>query len=207
MQLPRRDRRRAAAPREQPAMREYDPAPLAFAPPTAAAVPAVAASMALRSLRPLPCSTRISMRVESMSSTLRCATSDTRRPAPQGDTERGLVLDAWRRFEQPRRFLNAQSGQLARISRDHQSARQIAPPQPHGEQEPQRRDCAVDRRRPHAVLMLTQLEAPNVLGRRGVGSTAKERGKAPDMTNVVLLRMWSSGPASACLAACAGEAA
>ncbi|ESY64790.1 hypothetical protein X743_30585 [Mesorhizobium sp. LNHC252B00] len=24
-----------------------------------------------------------------------------------GDTERGLVFDAWRRFEQPRRFLNA----------------------------------------------------------------------------------------------------
>ena len=39
-------------------------------------------SMALRSLRPLPCSTRISMRVLSMSSTLRLATSETRRPAP-----------------------------------------------------------------------------------------------------------------------------
>src|SRR4051812_2889003 len=39
-------------------------------------------SMALRSLRPLPCSTRISMRVLSMSPTLRATTSDTRSPAP-----------------------------------------------------------------------------------------------------------------------------
>ena len=39
-------------------------------------------SMALRSLRPLPCSTRISIRVLSMSPILRAATSDTRNPAP-----------------------------------------------------------------------------------------------------------------------------
>ena len=39
-------------------------------------------SMALRSLRPLPYSKRISIRLLSMSSALRCATSDTRSPAP-----------------------------------------------------------------------------------------------------------------------------
>ena len=39
-------------------------------------------SMALRSLRPLPYSMRISIRLLSMSSALRCATSDTRSPAP-----------------------------------------------------------------------------------------------------------------------------
>jgi hypothetical protein len=39
-------------------------------------------SMALRSLRLLPCSTRISMRVLSMSPILRAAISDTRHPAP-----------------------------------------------------------------------------------------------------------------------------
>lgn len=39
-------------------------------------------SMALRSLRPLPSSMRISMRLLSISSALRCATSDTLRPAP-----------------------------------------------------------------------------------------------------------------------------
>ena len=112
-----------------------------------------------------------------------------------GDTERGLVLDAWRRFEQPRRFLHAQHlGQLARIPGDHQRARQIPPLQRHREQEAQRRDRAVDRRRADAVLMLVQLEAPDVLGRRGVGSAPKERGKAPDMTNVVLLRMRSQAP-------------
>ena len=39
--------------------------------------------------------------------------------------------------------------------------------------------------------MLMQLEAADVLGRRGVGRAPKERGEAPDMTNVVLLRMRS----------------
>ena len=39
--------------------------------------------------------------------------------------------------------------------------------------------------------MLMQLEAPDVLGRRGVGRAAKERGEAPDMTDVILLRMRS----------------
>ena len=39
-------------------------------------------NIALRSLRPLPCSTRISMRVLSISPILRAATSDTRSPAP-----------------------------------------------------------------------------------------------------------------------------
>src|SRR5271168_101051 len=39
-------------------------------------------SIAYRSLRPLPCSTRNSMRSLSMSDTFSDATSDTRRPAP-----------------------------------------------------------------------------------------------------------------------------
>ena len=39
-------------------------------------------SIAWRSLRPLPCSTRSIMRSESMSDTFRDTTSDTRRPAP-----------------------------------------------------------------------------------------------------------------------------
>jgi hypothetical protein len=39
-------------------------------------------SIALRSLRPLPCSTRISMRVLSMSQTLSETTSETRSPGP-----------------------------------------------------------------------------------------------------------------------------
>ncbi|ESY64789.1 hypothetical protein X743_30580 [Mesorhizobium sp. LNHC252B00] len=42
--------------------------------------------------------------------------------------------------------------------------------------------------------MLMQLEAPDVLDRRRVGSADKERGEAPDMTNVVLLRMRSQTP-------------
>ena len=36
-----------------------------------------------------------------------------------------------------------------------------------------------------------QLEAADVLGRRRVGRAAEERGEAPDVTNVILLRMGS----------------
>jgi hypothetical protein len=42
--------------------------------------------------------------------------------------------------------------------------------------------------------MLVQLETPDVLGRRGIGRAPNERSKAPDMTNVVLLRMRSQTP-------------
>ena len=37
--------------------------------------------------------------------------------------------------------------------------------------------------------MLMQLEAKEVLGCRGIGRAAKERGEVPDVTNVVLLRV------------------
>src|SRR5262245_17168641 len=42
--------------------------------------------------------------------------------------------------------------------------------------------------------MLLQLEASDILRRRGVGSAPKERGEAPDMTNVILLRMRPQAP-------------
>lgn len=107
-----------------------------------------------------------------------------------GDTERGPVLDARRCFEQSRRFLHAQHvRQLAWMAHDHQHTCQIPPLQRHQEQEPQRRDRAVDGRGPDAALMLIQLEATDVLGRRSIGRGSEEGCEAPDVTNVVLLGM------------------
>lgn len=112
-----------------------------------------------------------------------------------GDAERGLVLQAGCGFEQPSRFLHAEHiRQLAVIAGDHQGARQIPALQCHQEQEPQRRDRAVDGRRSHAVLMLIQLEAADIVRSRGVGGAAEERGEAPDVANVVLLRVRAQAP-------------
>jgi hypothetical protein len=49
-------------------------------------------SMAWRSLRPLPCSTRIIMRFESTSQTFSATTSMARRPAPQATLSAALCL-------------------------------------------------------------------------------------------------------------------
>ncbi len=52
------------------------------------------------------------------------------------DAERGAVLDARRRPEQLRHFVNAQHiGQLPGTTRQHQAARQIRPIKRHAEQE------------------------------------------------------------------------
>jgi len=61
--------------------------------------------------------------------------------------------------------------------------------QRHQKHEPQRRGRAVDGRRPDAVLMLIQLEATDVLGRRSIGRASEEGCEAPVVTNVVLLGM------------------
>src|SRR5690349_23183146 len=42
--------------------------------------------------------------------------------------------------------------------------------------------------------MLIQLEAADIVRRRGVGRAAEERGKAPDVTNVVLPRVGAETP-------------
>lgn len=107
-----------------------------------------------------------------------------------GDTERGLVLEAWCGLEQPPRFLHAEHiRQLAVIAGNHQCARQIPALQRHQKQESQRRDGAVDGRRSDALLMLIKLEAADIVRRRGVGRTPDKRGEAPNVTNVVLPRV------------------
>ena len=122
VQLPRRDRIGATAPREQPAMREHHAAPLAFAPPQPQQLQqlrrehgvAVLASLALFD------ADQHARAVDVVDLEVRDLGHAQARAI--GDTERGLVLDARRRLEQPRRFLDAQHlGQLARIPGDHQA--------------------------------------------------------------------------------------
>ena len=195
MQLPRRDRIGAAAAREQPAMRKHHPAPPAFAPPQPQQFEqlrrehrvAILAALALLDTE------QHALAVDVVDLEVRDLGHAQARAI--GDAERGLVLEARCGFEQPRRFLDAEHiRQLAVIARDHQGARQIPPLQCHQEQEPQRRDSAVDGRRSDALLMLIELEAADILRRRGVGRAAEKRGKAPDVTNVVLLRVGAEAP-------------
>jgi hypothetical protein len=112
-----------------------------------------------------------------------------------GDPERGLVLEAGCGFEQPPRFLDAEHiRQRAVIAGDHKGTRQIPALQCHQKQKPQRRDSAVNGRRSHAVLVLIQLEAADILWRRCVGRAADKRGEAPDVTNVVLRCVGAEAP-------------
>jgi hypothetical protein len=105
-----------------------------------------------------------------------------------GDPERGLVLDAWRRLEQPGSFLDAEHArQLALIAGEHQGPRQIPPLQRHVEQEAQCRDRAIDRGGADAVLMLRKLVATDIIGRSRVGAPPQKDGKAPDVTHIIVL--------------------
>src|SRR5215467_12543419 len=112
--------------------------------------------MACRSLRPLPISTRISIRLESMSLTRSMTTSPPRRPAPpafagagSGDAERGLVLEtgAGRGLDQPGDLLPGKHPrQLARIVCAGQLIGKIGAAERDGEEEAQRRGLRIDRR-------------------------------------------------------------
>src|SRR6202022_3578229 len=100
-------------------------------------------SMASRSLRPLPCSTRNSMRSESISPTLSATTSETRSPAPpafagagSGGSECRLVLGPGRRLEQKRNLLHAQNGrEPTRLAHHREPPGKVRPVECHGEKE------------------------------------------------------------------------
>ena len=111
--------------------------------------------MALRSLRPLPGSTRISMRVLSMSPTLRVATSDTRNPAPYAVPRAALYFGPGAAPEQSPNLLDAEHRwQPPRVADDDEAARQVRPIERHREEEAQRRYRAIDALRLHATLGL-----------------------------------------------------
>lgn len=143
-------------------------------------------SMAWRSLRPLPCSTRSSMRSESTSPTLERDHLGDAQPGAVGGGERRLVLRPRRRLEQKGHFLDAQHGrQPARFAHDGEPPGQVRPIQRHGEEEAQGRDRAVDARWLHAGLGLVQLEAAQILRRRRARRPADEGRERPDVPNVI----------------------
>src|SRR3546814_18186578 len=57
------------------------------------------------------------------------------------------------------------------------------------EQEPQRRDDAVHRRRRYARLVLLELELPDILGGRGMGRAPQPGREPPDVAQIVTLRL------------------
>src|SRR3954467_2671197 len=135
-------------------------------------------SIALRSLRPLPCSMRISMRVLSMSPRLSAVTSDPQPGAVSG-AECRVVFRPWRRLEQPPDFLDAQHiGKLARVADDNQPPRQVWPVERDGEEEAQFRNRRIDAGRLHPGLGLVDLEPPDVFDGRRIGGTVEESSKA-----------------------------
>ena len=121
-------------------------------------------SIANRSLRPLPCSTRNIMRLLSMSDTFSDADLRHAQPRPIGDAERRLVLDAGRRLQKARHLLGAENdGDLARLRAKRQVLDDVGPVERNGEEKPQRRNRTVDGRRADAVRGEMQLEKPQVL--------------------------------------------
>jgi len=100
------------------------------------------------------------------------------------------VLRPRRRLQQERHLLNAQHArQPARLAHNREPAGKIRPVERHAEEEAQGRNRAVDARRLHAALRLVQLEAAQILSRRGVGRAADEGCKRPHVPNVVVARL------------------
>src|SRR5215471_1548642 len=114
-------------------------------------------SMTLRSLPPLPCSTRMIMRLLSMSETLSETTSAARSPATVGHAQRRLVLQSRGGIEQPRHYLRTEHHrQLARLVNDMGMLDDRVALQRDPEEESQRRDRLVDGR--HANTARGQME-------------------------------------------------
>src|SRR5438128_2189922 len=94
--------------------------------------------MTYRSLRALPCSTRITIRVLSMSSTLSELISDVQSRAI-GDAQRRLVLEAGCRIQQARHLPRAQDDRkLPRVADEGQTDDDVRLAQRHPEEKPQR---------------------------------------------------------------------
>ena len=104
-----------------------------------------------------------------------------------GDAQRRLVLEPGRRLQQARHLLGLRTTGSLRGSRDErQVLDDIGPVERDGEEEPQRRDRAVDGRRAHAARGQMQLKAAQVLGRRRVRRAAEEGCEVLDAADVVV---------------------
>src|SRR5437773_2029531 len=131
--------------------------------------------MACRSLRPLPRSTRSSIRSESTSPTLSATTSETRSPAPYAVASAALYFGPGAACSKSATSSTLSTpGSRRGLAHNREPAGKIRPVERHAEEEAQGRDRAVDARRLHAALRLVQLEAAQILSRRGVGRAADE---------------------------------
>src|SRR6202048_2229305 len=134
-------------------------------------------SIAKRSLRPLPCSMRSSMRSESMSDTISGA-------------QRGLILRPGGRLQQPCDLLQAQDHRdLARLPHEREVPCHLGAVERHGEEETQRRNRAIDARRTHAGLRLMQLEKAKILRRGRIRRAAEKGCERPDVPDIVVARL------------------
>ena len=107
-----------------------------------------------------------------------------------GDRQRRLVLEAGGGVQQPGDLVAAQHhGQLARMGQPDELARQVRPIDRVGEEEAQRRHDAVHGRHRNAGIALLDLEPAQIIRRRRIGRAAQEGREAPDIANVVALRL------------------
>jgi hypothetical protein len=107
-----------------------------------------------------------------------------------GGAEYRLVLGAWRRFEKPTDYLDAQHRRrLALISRQDQTPRKIRPVEGHDEEEAQR--GAIDGGRLHSAFALMNLKPANILAGRRIQRPSKEGGEIAHKANIVALRIRS----------------
>ncbi len=91
------------------------------------------------------------------------------------------MLEAGGRSQQPGDLVRTQHRwKLAGIGYADQLAGQIRPIERRGEEEPQRRDMAVHRRRGHPRLTLLDLKPANILGRGVIRRASEESGETLD---------------------------
>src|SRR5580700_6678806 len=127
--------------------------------------------MACRSLRPLPISTRISIRLESMSPTRSMTTSPPRRPAPYAMLSAALYFRPGPGAASiSRATWSAAStrGSLRGLVRASQLMGEVSTAERDGEEEAQRRGLRIHLRRLRTLLDLRKLEAADVVAVRGI---------------------------------------
>ena len=84
-------------------------------------------------------------------------------------------------------FRREDTRQLPRIVRARQLVDQIGPAERDGEEKAQGRRLAVHLGRLRTPFGLMQLEAPEIIGGRGVGRASEEQGQRLDMADIVVL--------------------
>src|SRR5215471_1638259 len=145
--------------------------------------------MTYRSFLPLPCSTRTTIRSRSMSVSLRY---DLRGSQAGGisQAQQRLVLDVYRRGEQPTDLFRAQNnGQAARLAGRDELLGKIGALQRNLEEEPQGGGTDIDGRCRRSNRRQPQLIAMDILGGGLVGRPAQKIGKPFNMADIVVLSL------------------